>query len=119
VNIYGPEEGSLNRDEFERLVDHLERSTEGGLEAECVAFYGQVPTAEFDEVTLFQGLLGHITRLYDVEDLCGSPSNFWPVDRSWFVYTDWDLCGTKVSGDRGLIRRLERDPELETVSFLF
>jgi hypothetical protein len=119
VNIDGPEEGSLDRDELERLVDHLARGTEGGLEAECVAFYGQIPAAEFDEATLFQGRLGHISRLHAVVDLSGSPSNFWPVDRSWFVYTDYDLCGTKVSGDRGLIRRLEGDPELESASLPF
>ena len=28
-----------------------------------------------------------------------TPSNWRPLDRSWFVYTDWDLWGTKFSGN--------------------
>ena len=49
----------------------------------------------------------------------GSPSNFWPEDQSWFVYTDWDRSSTKVSGNADLINRLATDPELETVSLPF
>ena len=39
--------------------------------------------------------------------------NIWPAAREWFVYTDWDGWGTKVSGPAELIERLAADPELE------
>jgi hypothetical protein len=46
-----------------------------------------------------------------------SPSNFWPVDHRWFVWTDWDLEGTKVSGDPQLIQALGRDYFLECLDW--
>ena len=44
----------------------------------------------------------------------GTPNNFWATDHSWFVYTDWDLWATKVSGPLTLIAALEADTELVT-----
>ena len=44
-----------------------------------------------------------------------SPSNIWPADRSWIVYTDYDLSGTFVSGPAELIARLEASPDLEVI----
>jgi len=43
-----------------------------------------------------------------------SPSNIWPVDRSWFLWTDADLEGTKVSGSTTLVTRVREKRELET-----
>jgi len=39
------------------------------------------------------------------------------MDRSWFLYTDWDLWGTKVSGSQSLIDELISDPDLETLEW--
>jgi len=44
-----------------------------------------------------------------------TPSNLWPDDRSWFVYTDADLMATKVKGSAALIAALVDDVHLETL----
>jgi len=58
-------------------------------------------------------MLGGLLNVYDEDER--SPSNFWPADQSWFVYTDWDLQGTKVSGSAALIAALVEDLRLETI----
>jgi len=62
-----------------------------------------------------QGCIGDLASLLDSDDLDGTPGNIWPEDRSWLVYTDYDLLGTKVSSSTHLVERLESDPELETL----
>jgi hypothetical protein len=113
ASISPPGEGSLDRGQFVRLTHHL--ATESG-DTRCFAHYSPLASGEYDEAVLYVGPLAEIVDLYDETSLTGSPTNFWPEDRSWFVYTNWDLWGTKVSGNRQLIDELERDPELETAT---
>jgi hypothetical protein len=47
----------------------------------------------------------------------GSPSDWWPEDRSWFVHTDWVLSATKVIGSREPIDAIVSDEHLETISW--
>ena len=42
-----------------------------------------------------------------------TPSNIWPADRSWFVYTDYDLWATRISGSQALIDALIEDSEID------
>jgi hypothetical protein len=89
-----------------------------GPDASCFAFYGQVPANDYDEPTVLEGSLSAIsglTRVPEFREL--SPSNWWPTDRSWFVWTDYDLTATKVSGPRTLIDRIRAHPSLETVEW--
>jgi hypothetical protein len=116
VTIEPPGEGSLDREQYLRLVDHLAAVSGDGFRAPCYAFYGACAVGEFDEVVVYAGELGELAALYDHRDVEGSPSNIWPDDRSWMVYTDWDLWGTKVSGDPSLTESLLADSELEAVS---
>ena len=44
-----------------------------------------------------------------------APNNIWPADRSWMVFTDYDLWATKVSGSHALIADLLNEPELEAI----
>ena len=60
-------------------------------------------------------MLSDVLVLYDDEEMGGGPSNIWAADRSWFVYTDWDLWGTKVSGSAHLIGSLFADNDMEAV----
>lgn len=39
----------------------------------------------------------------------------WPADRSWLMYSDWDLSGTKLYGPPELLAMIEEDEFLETV----
>ena len=61
--------------------------------------------------------LHQLNDLYD--ERSGAPTNVWPEDRAWFVYADWDLWATKVSGSPSLIDALRADTILETVTLRF
>jgi hypothetical protein len=101
------------------LVAH---SADGG-DTPCFAFYAPLATGDFDHPALLSGPLRAIRGLVHREnpvllhDFRSTPSNFWPHDRSWFAWTDWDLWGTKISGSRGLIDAVRAEPELETVTW--
>ena len=41
------------------------------------------------------------------------PTNLWPADHNWFLWTDYDLQATKVSGDVSLIDALAGSAQLE------
>nr|WP_052478157.1 hypothetical protein [Kibdelosporangium sp. MJ126-NF4]CEL16508.1 hypothetical protein [Kibdelosporangium sp. MJ126-NF4] len=67
---------------------------------------------EFDNRTLLRGPLDAVPEL--VAEMSTTPSNLWPADRSWFVYTDWDLWATRISGPPELIAAVTAHSELET-----
>ena len=64
---------------------------------------------------VFVGELSAVVHLS--EEMNCSPSNIWPEDLFWFVYTDSDAMATKFSGTNGLIAHIERNGELETLHF--
>jgi hypothetical protein len=71
---------------------------------------------------MVQGATVYSGDLFDLLPLIRSqrgtrltPSNFWPSDHSWFVYTDYDLWATRVSGSQALIDALTEDGELDTI----
>ena len=119
ANLAPPAEGSLDREQFLRLVEHLASITPAGHEASCIAFYAMLSVGEFDEHLVYRGKLKELVEPYDDDGLPGSPSNIWSDQKSWFVYTDWDLWATKVSGSADLINGLTADTELETVLLSF
>jgi hypothetical protein len=91
-----------------------------GQDTSCFAFYGSLPAGfDFDNVHLWRGPLRHIPDLIDEQGgpYAFSPTNFWPVERDWFVWTDYDLEATKVSGDPALVSALEAEPRLECVGW--
>lgn len=119
VNIQPPAEGSLNREQYQRLVEHLVSVTTEVRQANCVAFYSCLAGSDPHTEVIFEGATRELATLYDNSNVIGSPSNIWPDGREWFVYTDYDLWATKVSGNADLIDRLVADTELETVSLSF
>jgi hypothetical protein len=120
VSIVPPSEGSLDWEQFVRLAELLGSVNGDAEESACFAYYSPLATGEFDEETetVFAGSRSALPDLYN-EDTSGSPSNIWPEDRSWFVYTDWDLWATKVSGSRDLTDRIRQDKQLEAVRLDF
>jgi len=119
VSIEPPSEGSLDEESLHALLQILGAHSPAGPETECAAFYGALPAGDFDSLHVWQGPLEAVPNL--IEDNGGpyssSPTNLWPADRSWFVWTDWDLQGTKVSGSRALIRATRSTDQLETVDW--
>jgi hypothetical protein len=115
VNIDGPDEGSLDSEQFLRLVEHLAAVSPRGRAKDCFACYAYLPAMWLDGDVVFAGCVGELPSVLDLDDFAATPNNIWPADRSWLVYTDYDLSATKVSGSAHLIERLEADLELETM----
>lgn len=114
VSIEPPSEGSLDEDSTLALAGHLSRHSGPH---DCVASYGFLASGWSDAGgSCFAGPVLQVLDLVDeVAGRIGTPSNVWPVDRSWLVYTDWDLWATKVSGSQQLIDELSHDETLETI----
>ncbi|HEY2354158.1 MAG TPA: hypothetical protein VGH79_04585 [Gaiellaceae bacterium] len=116
ANIEPPAEGSLDVEQLFRVIQHLAVEEPRGRAAECYCWYCPL-ASDVDEGDghLYRGQLGDVFDLYLKDDVFGSPTNMWPTDQSWLVYTDYDLWATRVSGSVDLIEALKSDPELETV----
>jgi hypothetical protein len=117
ARIRPPTEGSLDRESFMRLVTLLESTSTPDTQITC--FYGPLSTRaqDFDTPLVITRRLADLPSLYDWEEVHGSPSNIWPQDRSWFIYTDWDLWGTRVSGTAEFVGSVAADRQLETISY--
>ena len=120
ANISLPSFGSLPEEDFAELIGVLGNNSSSPI---CSVYFADV----------FDHLLGpdkapvYDTRLRDLptiiqeaskEQQVFTPANLWPPDRSWLVYTDYDLWATKVSGSRDLIEELQTNPLLETLDWL-
>jgi hypothetical protein len=115
--IAPPGEGSLDWEQYLRLLDHLAQMSEDANETEVFAFVCVLRCRDWSgEGDLLFGKLEELIPLHDSADYRGSPTNVWPVNRGWFVYTDHDLWATKVAGPAELIESLLGDEELETLT---
>lgn len=116
ASIQPPPEGSLDQLSLDTLIPHLSASAASD---ECVAAFGLLAAGMYEEaIRCFRGPVSQVEDLIDrSESRIGTPSNIWSIDRSWFVYTDSDLWGTKVSGSQSLIDDLISDPDLETLEW--
>lgn len=106
-----PGEGSLDDESFRALIDVLLERTRG----QQIFFYPPaLTTGIYDEGVVHEGALSEAFELVG-EPQGFTPSNFCRADRAWFVYTDYDLLGTRVSGSKELIAAVEANPQLETL----
>jgi hypothetical protein len=112
-NIEPPNEGSMDVDSWLELVRVLIAHSSDGLETACTAFYTPWTLSPNDAPFLLSGKLGDASALIDNPTSIGSPQNFWPDDLEWFVYTDWDLQASRISGSVELIAALLGDAELD------
>ncbi|WAL66637.1 hypothetical protein ORV05_02130 [Amycolatopsis cynarae] len=114
-----PAEGSLDEASLEALVAVLAEHSSRGRDTRCVVFYCALAAGDFDTPHVWEGPLAAVGDL--IENRGGtypsSPTNFWPRDRSWFVWTDWDLSATKVSGTGTLIEAIKSSNRLETIDW--
>ncbi len=118
-SLQPPNEGSLNSQGLETLVDLLAAFSSGGRSTRCVAYYSPLANgARFEEDFVREVALGEIGSVVDRErGRVGTPSNWWPLDRSWMVFTDWDLWGTKVSGPLELVDELRSSRSIECIDW--
>lgn len=114
-------EGSLDEESFAALVEVLSHVASDGARTECVAYFCPLAAKDdFDHPHVWRGPLHAVPDL--LEDNGGpygsTPTNLWPADRSWFLWTDWDLEGTKVSGAHEVVAAVRADAVLETIDWL-
>jgi len=115
AGIQGPPEGSLDREMRDALWDVLS----GGEDPECFAHYSSVARfvqrdwKELPEIMVYRGRLSELAAIS--EERRSTPNNVWPVDRSWLLYTDYDLSGTQIGGSTSLIHALENDERFEVL----
>lgn len=110
VSVAPPPEGSLDEVTWSALLEVLEESTE----EDCFAFYSSLPSQKFEAVEVWRGRVRSLRTVLESSGHEFTPSNIWAVDRSWFIYTDYDLLATKVSAPRRLIDRLLAHPDIES-----
>lgn len=119
VAVQPPPEGSLDEESLDALLETVSRLSVDGPGTDCVAFYASLPAGDFDDQHVWRGPLSAVPEL--IEERGGpypfSPTNLWPTDRSWFIWTDWDLFGTKVSGSEQLVEAVKSHSALETVDW--
>ena len=119
-NLYEPEEGTLDSETLAQLVPRLPEGS-GPIHAVWdVLAAARVPRgAVRSDVYEHIGVHATLDQILDVTAPPGgwlhTPSNFWPEDRSWLVFTDYDLWATRVYGTAELIASLEEAPDLETL----
>ena len=114
ISIIPPTEGSLDEASLRGLLPIL--AAQGPLYGvNSRAFFGMAVGSDYENLTVYSGSLRDMFELVERGHENASPSNFWPHDRSWFAYTDWDLSATKISGSRELIAAIEASDALETL----
>ena len=118
-SIQTPPEGSLDPISAERLLAVLVEHTLGGAQATCFCFYNTLdsPVAMTPVV-----LTGPLRAVFDAARLNPgglTPDNIWPADRSWLLWSDYDLWGTRLIGSTDLVAAVDADLELETIDFTY
>ena len=86
-----------------------------GAEQLCYFHYDLIATLGYESDLLFEGKLIDVFATYNLESVHGSPTQWWPEDRGWFVCSDWDLTFTLVGGSEEIIDELISNLDLEAV----
>lgn len=113
ASILPPPQGSLDEESLLALIEVLADHTAPAALRDCAAYYGPVA---YMEATVYAGRLGDVPALVASQPgTAFTPNNIWPADRSWLIYTDFDLEATRVSGSTQLIDALCAEHRLDTL----
>ncbi|WP_285247485.1 hypothetical protein [Pseudarthrobacter sp. efr-133-R2A-89] len=112
-----PTEGSLGKADLEALVPILAAHTVstrmlGGRFAPITSLVNAEATRffTFELATMLPSMLATGVQEF-------SPELWWPEDRAWVVWTDYDLMGTRVFGSTDLIVALKESHDIETLDW--
>ncbi|QSB05154.1 hypothetical protein [Natronoglycomyces albus] len=111
-HILWPDDGYMDRESFHRLAAVLRRFS--GKETPVFAHYCALFSEDSDFPYVVEARLKDLETV-ETHTFSPGPANLWPADRSWVVYTDWDLWGTRVTGPPELLKMIVADDFLETV----
>ena len=119
VNIELPTEGSLGEEDFTELINVL---THHSPAPTCSIYFANVFSSVDDprKAPVYDAHLMDLPALLKEaaqDHQVFTPANIWPPDRSWLVYTDYDLWATKVSGSTELINEFRTNSLLETLDW--
>jgi hypothetical protein len=112
-NVEPPAEGSIDEESWRELVRVLVGHSSLGAGTRCLAFYTPWAMHPSGSPYLLDGSLGNAAALIDNPSAFGSPQNFWPESQEWFVYTDYDLQASRISGSPELIAELLANDDLD------
>jgi hypothetical protein len=112
-NVRPPAEGSIDKEGWRALTQVLEAHSPEGGDTECIAFYTPWALRPDNSSFLLRGRLAGANALAENPASIGSPQNFWPLGLQWFVYTDYDLQASRISGSPELIEALLASSELD------
>lgn len=125
--VYQPVDATIGQVELEALLPLLRAATttdrmEGMFHAEGLFedyTLGRVRDAEsLVHQRVFSFKLGELLPTMLRPGLPDeTPEFWWPEDRAWVVWTDYDLKGSKVFGSKELIEELRQHPDLETLDW--
>jgi len=109
VSVVPPPEGTLDIESLALLARLLSQNT-------------QVPTIGYWFIDWMGGdgklRLGSVEEIAEVAvDRKRSPNNWWPVDRSWLVWSDYDLQTSAVFGADHLINQIAAQTTIETMPY--
>ncbi|TAA72838.1 hypothetical protein [Planococcus salinarum] len=105
------EEGDIEPETLQALVRLLQQFIR---EDSCYFLYGLLKTEDYID-TLFRGELAEVLELPKRAGLRGTPTYWWPADKAWCLYTDYDLDFSLVGGSRELIDALLAHDFLECI----
>ena len=108
--LFGPAEGTLDRKTCEALISVLKPFSH----AQTIYFRFSDYLIN-DLPHLYSGDLGDLTAFLTKPHFGGTPECWWPEDRSWCVFTDWDLTFTLIGGSKALVETCIAHPMLECI----
>lgn len=119
ANIHLPSEGSMSEEDFIELTGILGNHSPSPV---CSIYVADVFDLSFDprKAPVYDVRLRDLPAVIKeaaARHQVFTPANIWPPDRSWLVYTDYDLWATKVSGSLELIKELRTNALLETLDW--
>ncbi len=111
--LISPEEGDMEIDMVKEIVKNLNPFSQG---KRCYFYYPFLKKRHWDgEDQIFQGALEEVLVLSTKEDPLGSPTYWWPEDKSWCLCTDFDLDFTLFGGTKEMVESILNNPLLEAI----
>ncbi len=111
--LSGPAEGYLPDAERDALAAILDQELKG---ADCYFHFWLMATTAIESDLLYRGPLREVALFPDgIEAVRLTPTHWFPPDRSWLVYSDYDATYTLVGGPVRLIELLLQDNRLEAL----